>query len=74
MRISFDLDDTLIMSAAGESEKQNLFCRIAGFEPLRKGAVRLIKQLKGEKHEVFVYTTSYRKPTYVRTLFAGYGI
>ena len=74
MRISFDLDDTLIMSRPGKSEKQGLLYRIAGFESLRMGTVALIKKLKTEKHEIFVYTTSYQRSIYIRAVFAYYGI
>ena len=72
MRISFDLDDTLIMST--NSERQGLFHRLAGLEKLRKGTIPLIKLLQRKNHKVFVYTTSYRKLTYIRWLFAFHGI
>jgi hypothetical protein len=75
MKISFDLDDTLIPGQkVFPTEPQNLFQKLLGIEPIRKGAVQLIKQLRDEGHTICIYTTSFRKPLSIRTAFLTYGI
>lgn len=43
-------------------------------EPLRLGAVELMRSLKREGHSVWIYTTSYRSPTKIRLWLALYGV
>jgi hypothetical protein len=75
MNISFDLDDTLIPgSKSFPTETQNLFQKLLGIEPIRKGAVRLMKQLSNEGHSICIYTTSFRRPFVIRMSFLTYGI
>lgn len=75
MRISFDLDDTLIPgSITFPIEKQNVFQKLLGVEPLRDGAVRLLRQLSAEGNSICIYTTSFRKPFTIRFAFWTYGI
>ncbi len=65
MRISFDLDDTLICYAPATScEPKNipLWWKWRTHEPLRLGAVALIRELQRRGHEIWIYTTSYRHP------------
>src|SRR4051812_12292063 len=64
MRISFDLDDTLICYQDGVPREPLgwLARRLAGDEPLRLGARELLNGLRRRGHEVWVYTTSYRDP------------
>ncbi|MBC3541663.1 HAD family hydrolase [Rufibacter sediminis] len=75
MILSFDLDDTLIPGRNRfPTEKQNLFQKALGLEKVRRGTVQLMKRLKAEGHQVYVYTTSFRSASYIRCLFLSYGI
>ncbi len=77
MRISFDLDDTLFVAEADgfslEPELKFPLNRIYK-ERLRAGTVRLMQQLRELGCEIWVYTTSFRSPFYIRSLFWCYGI
>ncbi|MCP4520581.1 MAG: HAD family hydrolase [Cytophagales bacterium] len=73
--ISFDLDDTLISSIESfETEKQSIFSQLIDGEKLRKGTKELFTVLKKENYEVWIYTTSYRSKSQIRTTFLGHGI
>lgn len=77
MRISFDLDDTLICYDPGvpcESNRVPFFLRPWFEEPLRRGAVALMKELKRQGHSLWIYTTSYRSPKQVKRWFKFYGV
>lgn len=75
MRISFDLDDTLIpRSLAFPTEKQNVFQKLLGVEPLRRGTIKLLRQIRSEGHSICIYTTSLRTPFKIRFAFWTYGI
>jgi hypothetical protein len=77
MRISFDLDDMLICRQELAKQERNripYLLRIWLNEPLRLGAVYLMKTLIKNKHEVWIYTTSYRHPFSVRLWLWFYGI
>ncbi len=75
MIISFDIDDTLI-SHANEFpvESPTLISRILKTEEIRKGTIELFQKLKAEKHEIWIYTTSFRSPLKMRTTFLAYGL
>lgn len=76
MRISFDLDDTLICYSPDvppEPSSIPLWWRWREHEPLRLGAVSLLREL-GEKHELWIYTTSNREPKQVKRWLGFYGI
>ena len=77
MRISFDLDDTLFVA------EENGFTlepplkfpwNIIYQERLRAGTTGLMQRLRELGCEVWVYTTSFRSPFYIRSLFRHYGI
>ncbi len=76
MKISFDLDDTLILSGdEGACEPPlklaySLFCK----EKLRKGTITLCRELHHLGIDIGVYTTSERSVPYIRRLFKAYGI
>jgi len=73
--ISFDLDDTLIPGIKQfPTERRGIWQRLFSREKIRAGTVALMKTLKAGDHRVFVYTTSYRSPIYIRRLFFSYGI
>lgn len=75
MVISFDLDDTLIPGMKQfPVEQTSLWQRLFSREKIREGTVRLMKQLRQHNHRLYVYTTSYRSPAYVRRMFLSYGI
>jgi hypothetical protein len=65
VRISFDLDDTLICYAASVPREPALgwLARaVSRNEPLRQGARALMTGLRRAGHEVWIYTTSHRDP------------
>lgn len=76
MRVSFDLDEVLFVDPSTfETEKPPVFPMNRLFpERLRKGTIRLIHELQAEGFEVWVYTSSFRSETYIRSLFRNYGI
>lgn len=75
MRVAFDLDDTLIRGAVDfPIERQGVLARVLGHEPVREGTIALLKSLARSGWDVWIYTTSFRSPAYVRWLFRLYGI
>jgi FMN phosphatase YigB (HAD superfamily) len=77
MRISFDLDDTLICYQPGVPAEAPLALwpiRAWLSEPLRLGARELLRELVAQGHTVGVYTTSYRDPQKVRLWLMSYGV
>lgn len=77
MRISFDLDDTLICyQPETPSEPLPPWYRrfFAPKEPLRKGSRLLIQRLGEMGWDIWVYTTSNRHPPAVRRWLWSYGI
>ena len=77
MRISFDLDDTLICYQAGVPHERNavpLAFRWWMREPLRLGAAALLRDLSVAGHDLWVYTTSFRSPAAVRWWHWWYGV
>ena len=76
MRISFDVDDTLIVHTTDsplEPERAPRYLRRSYPERLRLGACELFRRLQLEGWEVCVYTTSDRGQTYLRRLLRFYG-
>jgi hypothetical protein len=76
MRVSFDLDDTLICYQPGalhEPRRAPWWLRPWSREPLRLGAAELLAELARE-HELWVYTTSYRSPLSVALWLRGHGV
>lgn len=74
MRISFDLDDTLISKNRFPLEKETLMARIFGAERLRLGTLELFKTLRDRGYEICVYTTSYRSKAKIKRMFWAYGV
>ncbi|UOQ72097.1 hypothetical protein [Hymenobacter cellulosilyticus] len=76
MRIAFDLDNTLICCGYNFplEPKRSVWARLLGGEPLRRGIVELHDFCRAQGWEVWVYTTSYRRPWYIRKLFWFYGL
>jgi len=76
LKISFDLDDTLIPGKRGdfEAEKRTFLQRILGIELLRKGTATVFQQLIEQGNTVGIYTTSYRSLFTIKLMFWSYGI
>jgi hypothetical protein len=77
MRISFDLDDTLICYRDGVVQEPPLRWPrswLVRDEPLRAGARALMRQLHQAGWELWIYTTSYRDPLSVRLWLWLHGI
>jgi hypothetical protein len=77
MRISFDLDDTLICSQPDVPREPALpwWLRwLTSGEPLRHGARALLRELRAAGWEVWIYTTSFRDPHSVWLWLACHGV
>ena len=77
MRISFDLDDTLICYHPGSLYEPRLrwyWRLVVNEEPLRLGMRELGRELMRRGHELWVYTTSFRSPFGVAWWLRGHGI
>ena len=76
MRISFDLDDTLIPENPNDfsAEKRNLAQKLFLIEKIRKGAKFIFRDLRRKGHKVGIYTTSYRSRLKIKIQFLSYGI
>ena len=77
MRISFDLDDTLICYQPGTPREPRpawYWRAIASAEPLRAGARALLRALAGRGCELWVYTTSHRPPLGVKVWLRAHGV
>ena len=75
MRVSFDVDDTLVCSACVPTEQVvPRWRRLWYTEQLRKGTKSLMADLLARNCQLWVYTTSYRSPRYIRSWFKSFGI
>lgn len=76
MKISFDLDDTLILTEKDAVYEEPVRRIRALFykEKLRQGIISLCKELKSLGFDICVYTTSERSVGYIKRLFGLYGI
>jgi hypothetical protein len=75
MKISFDLDDTLIPGTKTfDTEDQNLMQRLARIDKIRKGTIGLFKELRSHRHSIYIYTTSFRPAIKTKLAFLSYGI
>lgn len=77
MRIAFDLDNTLIRCGYDfpvHYSNYTLLMKMCRLEQLREGTLQLMRELKEEGNEIWIYTTSFRSTTYIRLLFLLHGI
>ena len=77
MRLSFDLDDTLICYQPEIPQEPNrvlFFLRPWVNEPLRQGTRDLFRELRKRGIEIEICTSSYRSPLLVRLWLACYGL
>lgn len=71
MRISFDMDDTLV--PLHRDDERQADCRLLCGDLVRAGGIQLLRDLQRE-HELWIYTTSFRVPWKVRWSFRLQGI
>ena len=75
MRISFDLDDTLICDLSVPTEHSlSRWHRWRYPEPLRRGTRTLMAALARRQCQIWLYTSSGRCPRYLKAWFARLGI
>jgi hypothetical protein len=74
VRVSFDLDDTLVCGAAVTAEPLGWVARRLAGERLRKGTRALFAELRTLGFEPWVYTTSERSEASVRRVFRWHGL
>lgn len=76
MRVSFDLDEVLFVNPATHSTERELPFpfRLIFKERLRAGAPELIRRMRREGFEVWIYTSSFRTAAYIRRFFKCYGV
>lgn len=74
MKISFDLDDTIISNNRFPLEKETFGAKITGCEKIRSGTVALFKALRDRKNTIYIYTTSFRSTLKIKLMFLSYSI
>ena len=77
MRVSFDVDDTLVLhgrDVPAETERFPAFIHRRFCEPLRIGTCALIQELRRRGCSIWIYTTSGRKPFSIRLWLWMHGI
>ena len=76
MKVSFDLDDTLFVSPENFKTEAELKFPWNKFykERLRFRTIELMRWIREQGIELWVYTTSFRTEGYIRGLFRCYGI
>lgn len=77
LRVSFDVDDTLICNCAPtccEASYVPEFIRRWLGEPLRVGSTALMRELRRRGCSVWIYTSSGRTPFYIRRWLLLHGI
>src|SRR5262245_60228292 len=75
MRISFDVDDTLVCDSSVPTEQPIPWWKRWWYpEPLRGGTRGLMLELLAGGHQLWIYTTSYRPARYLRGWFKSFGI
>ena len=77
MRISFDLDDTLICTdeTIPRERRPAWFRRLLSpSEPMRQGAPALMSELRDLGWEIWIYTTSLRSVSSIRRWMLSYGV
>src|ERR1043165_1936710 len=76
MRIAFDLDGVLVPVPGSPmlTEELPLLSRAISQESIRAGAPILLSRLRQQGHEVWLYTTSLRRPWILRVWFASFGV
>lgn len=76
MIVSFDLDETLFVPEEGfKTEPALRFpMNVVYREKLRLGTVELMKYIREQNIQLWIYTDSHRSERYIRGLFHCYGV
>lgn len=76
MRISFDLDETLFVNPEKIKAEPMLKFPFLYFykERLRYRAPELMRRIKQNGYELWIYTTSFRSVKYIKKYFKHYGV
>lgn len=75
MRVSFDIDDTLVCGPSVPTEQfVPRWSRWRYPEMLRRGTRSLMGELVGRRCRIWIYTTSYRPPRHLRGWFRAVGV
>jgi hypothetical protein len=76
MRIAFDLDGTLVPMFPGQFPARPAPGPWAWLfrEPLRSNAPALLRALRADGHDLWIYTSSLRSPARIRGLFLAHGV
>src|SRR5262245_36640295 len=77
MRVSFDIDETLVCRHADMRADAGLLPNILQSritEPLRRGTSTLIRRLRGQGCSVWIYTSSLRSPIHIWLWLRLHGI
>lgn len=77
MRIAFDLDNTLIrndVDFALAPARRSFWQKLLRTEPLRLGVQELFAFCRQQGWQVWIYTTSYRSPFYIRAMLWVYDL
>jgi len=75
MKISFDIDNTLVpYSDDFQVEQTKSILNFISNEKLRLGTIKLFNKLEEDNHEILIYTTSFRPIWKLKLLFAKYGL
>ena len=76
MRVSFDLDEVLFVSPKTHKTEPPLPFPLRSLykERLRLGTPDLLRTLRAQGYEVWIYTSSFRSERYIRSLFRFYGV
>lgn len=75
MRISFDIDDTLICDSSVPTEQCVSWWRRWRYsERLRRGTRSLMAALVQRRCKIWIYTSSCRSPRHLKSWFASFGI
>ena len=76
MRVSFDLDEVLFVSPKTHKTEPPLPFPLRSLykERLRLGTPDLLRTLRAQGYEVWIYTSSFRSERYIRNLFRFYGV
>lgn len=76
MRVSFDLDEVLFVSPDDHKVEPPppLMLKYIFKERLRLGTPKLIHRLQELGYDVWIYTSSFRSESYIKSYFAVYGV
>ena len=75
MRVSFDIDDTIVRNAVShKDERAKVWVRWLFRERLRPGTLELFRALRARGCDIWLYTTSHRSAWYLQSWFWSLGV